>query len=60
VARRKIPNISKSFEQEDNKVHSIFQGYMTNIEENNSVHQLPLKIMTDSNVHLPPPTKNRT
>jgi hypothetical protein len=48
VARNTISNIS----QADNQLHSIIQGYMTYIEA-----CLLLKIMTDCNLLLPPPSK---
>jgi hypothetical protein len=37
VARNTIPYISRSVIQADNQLHSIIQGYMTYIEENNSI-----------------------
>jgi hypothetical protein len=43
--------ISKSVSKADNKLHSISQGYMAYIEENNSLHALLLKIMPHSAIY---------
>jgi hypothetical protein len=52
--------ISDIFLYLDNQLHSIIQWYMTYIKENNSLHALLLKTITDSNLYLPPPSQNHT